>query len=213
MNFNNPYYIKETNMSVEQELYMKENNIYFINIITCLIKYHGIANNITSNYKKRILSGELYNSDKKTGINTNSLGEKIKAFIILLDKEDNRNKFFNSYFYTAMTRIATGNTNIDNYNEEWLNYTKTSFCDEELQQCSPLTAALVCYRADKTVPLGLNISRLMDNIVQKDQDGNYQIIDTTAEQGDLMYQAVCEQVIALKKISKFQHCFENKKLK
>ena len=112
-----------------------------------------------------------------------------------------------------MSRISTGNTNLDNTDEEWLNYTKTPNCDDDLKLKTPLAAAIECYRLDNTVPIGLNMSKFFDNIIQKKADGKYEIIETTAEQGDLMYQATCEQVRALKRIPKFQRSFTNEKLK
>lgn len=209
----NPYFIEnDNNYTPTQKKYMKENNIYIFTILSHLIKYNGETKTLSSAYKKRILSTLLYHPDIKTGLDTNKLGEKLKALIIAMDKPENREKFCNSYFYAAMSTLTTGATQAGNENQEWAKYQKTSRCPFEFKNKTPLSASLDCYKEDPSMPVGLNMMTFIDEIIQKDEFGKYKVIDTTAEKGDLMCQAVIEQVKSLKSNEKFKQSFENPNL-
>ena len=102
--------------------------MYFWNIIVKLIKSKGDTSVIAPNYRKQILSGKLLNSDNKID---NGTGEKLKALIIALDKEENRNKFCNSYFFTAARVLTTGQLDTED-KTEWSNYSKTENCESSV---------------------------------------------------------------------------------
>lgn len=209
---NNPYYIDNNfALSDRQKELLKENNIYIFTVLSSIVKNKGLTNSIRPAFKKKILSGKLYNSDNVLGLNTNNLGEKLKALFIALDKEENRKKFCDSYFNIAISTITSGN-NIENSDADWLNYSETPICSQELKGKSPLKAALVCYKDDNNVAVGLNMMKAIDTIIKKNKYGEYEIIDTNAEQGDLLYEASCKLVSDLKSHEKFKEGFENVKL-
>lgn len=101
---NNPYYIDNNYPITEhQKQLLKENNIYILTALSSIIKNKGETSSVRPAYKKKILSGKLYNPDNVLGLNTNNLGEKLKALFIALDKEENKKKFCNSYFNIAIS--------------------------------------------------------------------------------------------------------------
>lgn len=209
---NNPYYIDNNYPITEhQKQLLKENNIYILTALSSIIKNKGETSSVRPAYKKKILSGKLYNPDNVLGLNTNNLGEKLKALFIALDKEENKKKFCNSYFNIAISTITSGN-NIENYDADWLNYSQATTCAQELKGKTPLQAALACYKEDPKMPVGLNMMTVIDTIIQKNKYGQYEIQDITAAQGDLLYKASCKQVEDLKSNKKFKESFRNEKL-
>ena len=72
INRENPYYIGLDDEKILTNYFspiqrdkMRENTMYFWNIIVKLIKSKGDTSVIAPNYRKQILSGKLLNSDNK----------------------------------------------------------------------------------------------------------------------------------------------------
>lgn len=216
INRENPYYIGLDDEKILTNYFspiqrdkMRENTMYFWNIIVKLIKSKGDTSVIAPNYRKQILSGKLLNSDNKID---NGTGEKLKALIIALDKEENRNKFCNSYFFTAARVLTTGQLDTED-KTEWSNYSKTENCENDFVNRPVLNSALLCYKRDsRNMPIGINIDRFLDTIIKKDTNGNYIVSDTNAEQGDLLAQAVLQHVNDMKNNVVFKRNFRNKVL-
>ena len=99
---NNPYYIDNNYPITEhQKQLLKENNIYILTALSSIIKNKGETSSVRPAYKKKILSGKLYNPDNVLGLNTNNLGEKLKALFIALDKEENKKIKLDIYMITG----------------------------------------------------------------------------------------------------------------
>lgn len=213
MNFNeNPYYIdNDSGLTKEQRIMIKENNYYLSFIFHTIILNEGKTDKLPPAYRKKILQGQLYYPDNKTGVNSNNLGEKLKALFIALDKPENRELFRKSYVALALQTLITGKT-IES-EENWADYKSTPNCPSDLKNKKAIfQAAFACYRNDDHTPVGINMSKLIDSIVIKDEKGKYVLKDTTAEQGDLMMQATAKQVNVMKNIPSFKdnfRCDEN----
>lgn len=211
----NPFYISQEECArrgyTQQQVKMlKENNQYWWRIVSKLILTKGDTRIIKPAYRRQILSGELYNSDKKLGIDTNGLGEKLKALFIALDDKDNREKFLNSYFYTACYNMASGTANSSDITEKWANFAPSANCEDCFKGREAIDSALTIYKGDVNSPIGIDISKFIDSIVKKDEDGRYNIVDTTAAEGEKLCNAVNQHVKDLKASDRFKKNFVNK---
>lgn len=213
---NNPYYYEKfderlINISTLQEANMRENVVYFWNIMTNLVANNGSIEQIKgTRWFNQINTGRLYKND--TDLNKNT-GEKIKALYFLLDKsEENRKKFRNSYFYKAVEYFAIGSMDPE-AKDGWKNFEKTPNCDPLLKNKTALSIAFTSYRQDsKDMPLGVNIDLFLDAIIKKDARGNYKLVDVDYETALKMFDAVKNHYSDMKENKNFKANRYNKYL-
>lgn len=187
--------------------YTKENSVYIWKILINIIDNQGKTDNLAANYLQQIMSGKLLHTvDKKVD---NETGEKLKALIKLLDKEENREKFLKSYFCAALIVLRNGAEDAAS-NETWINYSPRP--DSHMQGKGALNSALISYKDDNRTSVGLAMDKYIDTIVRKNENGEYVLTNISATEGDLLINAVSKTVDYMKDSEKFRYNFENKSL-
>lgn len=181
----------------------RENSVYIWKILINILKHEGSTKNLPADYKSQIMSGKLYNT---TSPEDDKMAAKLKALILALDKDENKQKFLKSYFCAALTVLVNGSKDI-NSDETWTNYMPSR---NSHMQGSALNNALISYKDDNSVSLGVDMNKYLDTIIQKKQTGVYEMVDISAEEGDQLIEAVAETVYFMKKSEKFRTNFEKK---
>lgn len=194
---------------------IKFNNMFVFTIFSKMHKLDGKFSEdaLMNKYMPTILSGNLARTDKTTGFNSKDLGEKIKFLV----KESIKNpekleKFKNSFFSQSVLKIfydgCTGGWN--NEQEMWISY-KNKDLDPFVKDMDPLNAAMKYYLNDPTVPVGLDMTTLIDGLIKKDANGNYSIISdfNDIEKKEEMIEAIKSYVELIKSTKKFKDNFHN----
>lgn len=191
---------------------VKFNNMYVLTIIS---KLHVFDNKFTDDYfiKKymaTILSGNLLATDTATGFNSNDLGGKVKFLVRECSKEEGIKKFRNSFFNLSLFKLLYDG-NVRSWGNEgfWSNY-ENKKTDEKTIDMNALNGALHYYLNDINTPVGLDLSRLFDAIVDKDKNGNYYIVENLdIEKQEEMINAVEMFIQLLRANPKFKEHFSN----
>lgn len=210
----NKFYIEDNaGLTGEKLIGMKQNNYYLYRALTNLYKTVKEGNpKIGGVFRPALLSGELQKSDAQTGFNTNHLAEKLKFLVMSLQEPANLATFKKSFLYLNVLKpMSCGSVNLEP-DEQWFNFKHVKNFDDVFKNKSALDAALLCQRDDKSVPLGLDFSKLIDTFVQTDKYGNYYLEDKASTEDEMAgYAAMKEYLQVMKKNPRFRKNYENEK--
>ena len=212
----NPYYIDKEDtkkLTIEQIKAAKYNNVFLISLFTNIVDQEGFnASTAAGKHRAQINLGELPCSEKTTGLPQYELGKKLEFLIgSLTNSPDARSRFMSSYFRTLIDRIRDGSVGD---NKSWVDYSRLSSCDRDVEGYSPLNAALLAYSKDDSCEIGLNFAKLIDCLVRKNRFGKFEFVnfnETTSENKEMskkMGLAINEQLLSLKTNNKFTRNFK-----
>lgn len=216
----NPYYIDREDtrrLSKEQIDCAKANNKFLLSVFTKLVMSEGKNATLAVPVGKRsqLLEGKLPYSDKETGISSNNLGQKVCFLLKALEtNEADREAFANSYFSELITFLCKGTTDTEiNTPERWTNYVPTSRCNSEVAKKDAFTAATIFYKNDYTMPVGLNLSKIIDCLVTSNGKGGFELNKTfgafkNADMASKMTNAIKQQLFDFKNSTAFKTSFE-----
>ncbi len=207
-------YAKRENLTPVQIMEIKNNNTYLLTILNNLFTGKGdtaLAKERLPQLIIQALSGELYYPDSETGFDSNDLGGKFKFLLLELDKNPEARKIFNKSFFTKTLRRLFAGDSWKKNTTNWDDYKMKSTATLP-EYVSPEDSALVgafnifVYNGDQ---LGLDMSKIIDTIVGKDQDGNY-ILKPSLDLADVgnLSAAVAEQTKIFKTEPVFTEIYE-----
>lgn len=223
--FKNPYFssdnkdyvsIKGEQVTPERMKAIKLNNSYVISVLSNIIFKGDEFLNAPSmkKYMPTILAGNPARKDNITGYNSNNLGEKVKFLVLALsDKNhpENMQKVKNSFFVQSiMMPLFTGSFAVEGSEDRWELYQKTTN-DPYFKNMNAINAATKCYLNDPEVPVGIDMSTLIDGLVGTDSNGNYYLISDIDDLKvkENMVAAMKEHINLLKSNKKFKANYNN----
>lgn len=172
----NRFYIdSDVHLSTNQIKMIKSNNRFVINVLANLFNHKG-TKLLPPVVLQNIYAKKLIYTDKVTNYNTNRLGEKLLYLVQQCETSENKDKVFNSYFAGIVLAFCAGEIE---GGDGWKKYVLTSNCENVFKNDNALNIALAIYNDDINVPIGLNLTALIDTIVQTDENGKFSIEDTT----------------------------------
>ncbi len=151
-------------------------------------------------WKKKTLPDNVYYNEE--GNDRKYVGFKLKIFLQILEKEENRNALLDSHFRECIRRIASLTW--------WEDWTIKEKCDGAYSNRNSLTGAFRAYREcaydtnNKEVDIGLNMDLLLDKILHKKEDGEWIIEDSIGKDLKIVEQAVDKFVVTLQQNKEFQ---------
>ncbi len=171
-------FAKKENLSKNQILYIKNNNIIIYTLLSNIFAKKGELSQAKAALPEHImqaLSGELRYTDSDTGYNTNDLGGKFKFLLLELDKNPKAREIFNnSYFTKSLKSLFIGNA-WKGCKTSWANY-KMKDHVKLPEYVAPSDSAIVgalniyLYNGEE---IGIDMSKVIDTIVGVDKDGKY----------------------------------------
>ena len=225
--FKNQYYssdnrdfvsVKDQQPTPERMKMIKTNNGFIFSIISNIFYKEDFMNTKSmKKYLPTILAGNLARTDKVTGFNSKKLGEKIKFLVMYTsDKNhpENLEKFKNSFFMQSIMLpfyqgdfaggIEGGSS------DKWERYEKIG-SDPMFKNMNALNASTKAYVNDDSVPVGLDMTTLIDAIVTTDQFGKYKIVEDFDDLAtkEKMVEAMKEFINLLKSSKKFKENYKN----
>ena len=226
--FKNPYYssdnrdfvsVENVAPSAERMRMIKLNNNYVFSIFLTIMTNEDFTNSPTmKKYMSTILAGNLVRSDKVTGFDSKNLAKKIRFLVTTLsDKKNPQNldKFKKSFFYQSiLVPFFYGGYSLgEDNNERWELYQRVG-TDPSFKGKSVLNAATKCYLNDASLPVGLNMSALIDGIVTVNSQGEYQLVEDIEDLKvkENMIASVQEFINLLKSSKKFKENYNNPNL-
>lgn len=226
--FKNPYYSSDNRDFVsvenvaptpERMRMIKLNNNYVFSIFLNIMTKEDFTNSpAMKKYMSTIFSGNLVRTDKVTGYDSKNLGKKIRFLVShLSDKKhpENLEKFKKSFFYQSiLVPFFYGGYSLgDDNNERWELYERIG-TDPAFKGSSALNAATKCYLSDPTLPVGLDMSALIDGIIKTNEKGEYELVEDIEDLKvkENMIASVQEFINLLKSSKKFKENYNNPNL-
>ncbi len=208
----NKYFINDNkNLTKKQLARAKANNFYLFNAMAKLrSSVRKGQKRIGGPLRSAMLGGKLQFDDEYTGLDSNDLGGKIKFLITSIgdDKHpENLKMFKESFFYTVfLKKIVTGQ-DFDNDLKNWPLYKNIS-TNEEVKTKSAFGFACMLVKDDMSLPLGFDFSKVIDTIVQTDENGNYYLEDNCSSEDELaITEALNYQISILQNHPEFEKNF------
>lgn len=218
----NPFIFDEPIDNIKSIKRIKKNNAFLFTILSNLFLANGdleLARKKTMPFVLKAATGELLFTDRETGINTNDLGGKFRFLLLELDKNSKaREVFSNSLFTKCLENIFYGDV-VTNPSAQWMNY-KLNEDDQKLPNYlknnlttnrSALNGALNIYANDNSTTIGLDMRKVIDTLIVKDETtGEYKIEPREElEIGADLTSAVEEQIRILKSTNDFKEFYKN----
>ena len=157
-------------------------------------------------WKKKTLPDNVYYNEE--GQPREYVGFKLKIFLQILEKKENRNALLDSHFKDCIRRISSLTW--------WEDWTIKEKCGPAYSGRNSLTGAFRAYREcdhdinNKKVDVGLNMDLLLDKILHKNEDGEWIIKDSIGEDLKIVEQAVDKLVVTLQQNKEFQDNYYKK---
>ncbi len=183
----------------------KQNNIFIINTLEYLMLSKGDVNKLDSDYRDAIVNRTL-----PTVANVNNCHAKLRFLVLALKNKENRKLFMNSPMVKCLMKpLLAGYTKAEDKAEAWENYSNRADSTDEIAKKSPFRGGLYVYRqSDRTFPIGLDFSTILDTIVKSDENGRYYLSNEVDEETKAqLLQATQMQIDALKGSERFQKNF------
>ena len=216
----NPYYIDKEDTSKLTKVQIdnaKHNNRFLLSVFTNLVANDGKNATLSVPFGRRtqLLAGNLPYSDKETGISSYRLGEKVSFLLQALETSEEERAFFeNSYFSELIGFLCKGTTDSKiETPERWTNYVPTKYCDVDSAKKDAFTAATVFYKNDYSLPIGLNLAKIIDCIVIPNGKGGFILnknfgVFKNADMANKMTAAIERQLADFKGSQEFRRKFE-----
>lgn len=159
---------------------IKLNNAFAFTIFSNIITKEDFVNEpLMRKYMPTILLGKLARNDNVTGHNTRKLGEKLKFLVEYCNGQpEHVEQFKRSFFAQAILKpFYDGGFSggLDLTAERWELYEKNT-TDPVLKPLDALNGAIKCYLTDPEAPVGLDMSKLIDGLVETDENGEYKFV-------------------------------------
>ncbi|MCR5564759.1 MAG: hypothetical protein K6F59_03050 [Gammaproteobacteria bacterium] len=151
-------------------------------------------------WKKKTLPDNVYYNEE--GNDRKYVGFKLKIFLQILEKEENRNALLDSLFTKCIRRIASLTW--------WEDWAIKEECNDAYCNRNCLTGAFRAYREcaydinNKKVDIGLNMDLLLDKILHKKENGEWIIKDSIGKDLKMVEQAIDKFVVTLQQNKEFQ---------
>lgn len=207
----NRFYLAATDVRNNEYQKTKDNAVYLWRILFDIIvrtkrnpetfEKEGLSGAIGSSYLAQLMTGKLFHPDVTNGT---EIGQKLKQLVLLLDDPENREKFANSWFCTAIVTVRNGAVQGDINSEGWEVYQTYNG-----PRKSALNYALSAYKDTPGIDVGLNFNALFNTIVRKNEKGKYEITDITMSEGDKLQEATNEFIKILKENKNFKDKYYN----
>lgn len=202
----NRFFIDRNNGFDENRIIrLKHNNIFVLNTLEYLMLRDGDVNELDKDYYDTIVNMNL-----PVAGNMNNCHEKLRFLVLSLHNQDNRTLFMESALITCVMRpLLAGYTRKEDRREAWVNYSNKANSTDEICKKSPFRGGLFVYRqSDKTFPIGLDFSAMLDIIVSDDGNGKYCLIsDVCREIKEELLKATQMQIDLLKNSERFKNNF------
>lgn len=172
----NRFYIGDNSKFSEKQIKMiKLNNRFVLNVLTSIFNNKG-PKELSQTVLQTIFARKLIYSDVTTNFNTNRLGEKLAYIVKQCENPVNKDKIFNSYLMGIIYAFTVGNIE---GNDGWAEFKHSDNCEPNFKNYNALNIAMTIYNDDYSIPIGLNLSALIDTIVKIDKNDRFNIEDTT----------------------------------
>ena len=172
----NRFYIgSDVHLSTNEISMIKSNNRFVLNVLSNVCNNKG-TNKLSPIVLQSVFAKKLVYSDIVTNYNTNRLGEKLLYLVKQCETSENKDKIFNSYFASIISAFCVGEVE---GGDGWKKFEHTDNCESIFRNDNALNIAMKIYNEDANIPIGLNISAIIDTIVQTDENGKFSIEDTT----------------------------------
>lgn len=202
----NKFYIADCGTLSDKKVEkFKQNNIFIINTLEYLMLNNGDVSKLDKDYRDTIVNRNL-----PTVANVNNCHAKLRFLVLALKNKENRKIFMESPIIKCLMQpLLAGYTTEEGKGDAWENYSNKANSTDEIANKSPFRGGLYVYRqSDRTFPIGLDFSKILDTIVKSDENGRYYISGEADEatKAELL-QATQMQIDALKGSERFKNNF------
>ena len=205
------FYSTDNNKYNDKDLsYLKQTNVFIIYTLQMLIKGKGsteILERAEAFYSKIKTKG--FSAITKTKEMNNYIG-KLRFLVLSLENNPKNAKIFmNSPLVKyLMEPIINGYTD-EQEESAWDKFVELADSEDKIAQTSPLDACLTCYKkSDRTVPIGLDFTKILDTIVKVDANRQYYLDDKVDEGvAQELLKAAQLQLDLLKSNERFKNSF------